>query len=290
MFRFRNSAAERPSSFGFFLSSCLIISFLSFCPTAWSANYVVIVPGDILPGNLREAINNANANPGPDTITFNIPDPFIKTITPTTPLPALTDNGTTIDGYTQSGASPAMAGSSAVLRITIDGHIVAASVGLNLTSSGNTIKGLIINNFDLHGIVITGVGATGNVISGNYIGTDSAGNADLGNGGNGIYIKSGATANVIGGSAPADRNIISGNNQSGILIDGPAPTRTQSPETISASTPPAAPPSPTRWTASGLSAGRSTTVSAGPAPEKEISSREIWSTASGWKGPQRTVM
>ena len=96
----------------------------------------------------------------------------------------------------------------------------AASVGLNITSSGNTIKGLIINNFALHGIVITGVGATGNIISGNYIGTDSTGNADLGNGGNGIYIASGASGNVIGGSSPADRNIISGNNQSGILIDG----------------------------------------------------------------------
>jgi titin len=170
--------------------------------------------------SLRQAIINANTNPGPDTITFNIVDPFIKTITPATPLPALTDNGTTIDGYTQSGASPATAGSPAVLRIRINGESAAASVGLAITSSGNTIKGLIINNFDLHGIAITGVGATGNMISGNHIGTDFTGDADLGNGGNGIYIASGATGNVIGGSGPADRNIISGNNQSGILITG----------------------------------------------------------------------
>ncbi len=107
-----------------------------------------------------------------------------------------------------------------MLRIVINGTSTAASVGLNITSSGNTIKGLIINNFDLHGIVITGVGATGNVISGNYIGTDSTGNADQGNGGNGIYFASGASGNVIGGNGPADRNIISGNNQSGILISG----------------------------------------------------------------------
>ena len=223
MSKFRNSAAERPSSFGFFLFFCLIFSFLSFCPTAWSANYVVTTPSDsdADPGvSLREAIINANTNPGPDTITFNIPDIFTKIITPTSPLPALTDNDTTIDGYTQSGASPATAGSPAVLQVMINGISTAASVGLNITSSGNTIKGLIINNFDLHGMAITGVGATGNVISGNYIGTDSTGNADQGNGGNGIYIASGASGNVIGGSSPADRNIISGNNQSGILITG----------------------------------------------------------------------
>jgi hypothetical protein len=221
MFRFRNSAAERSSSLGFFLFSCLIFSFLSFCSTAWSANYVVTTLLNSGAGSLRQAIINANANPGPDTITFNIPDPlFIKTITPTSSLPALTDNGTTIDGYTQSGASPATSGSPAVLRVRINGSSAGVSVGLNITSSGNTIKGLIINNFALHGIIITGVGATGNIISGNYIGTDSTGNADLGNGGNGIYIAPGASANIIGGSSPADRNIISGNNQVGILIDG----------------------------------------------------------------------
>ena len=121
MFRFRNSAAERSSSFGFFLFSCLIFPFLSFCPNAWSANYVVTTPLDSEAGSLRQAIINANTNPGPDTITFNIPDIFIKTITPSTPLPALTDNGTTIDGYTQSGASPATAGSPAVVRIRING-------------------------------------------------------------------------------------------------------------------------------------------------------------------------
>ncbi len=97
---------------------------------------------------------------------------------------------------------------------------IQASVGLGINSSGNTIRGLVINNFPLHGIAITGVGATGNVISGNYIGTDSTGNADQGNGANGIYIASGASGNVIGGSSPAARNIISGNNQSGIRITG----------------------------------------------------------------------
>ena len=205
---------------GFSCFLCLIFSFLSFCSPAWSANYSVTTTADSGAGSLRQAIASANTNPGPDTITFNIPGPGVKIIIPASALPDLWDNGTTIDGYTQSGASPATDSSPAVLRILISGALTAASVGLNIPSSGNTVRGLVINNFDLNGIAITGVGATGNIISGNYIGTDSTGNADQGNGWNGIYIGLGASGNTIGGSSPADRNIISGNNQSGILIDG----------------------------------------------------------------------
>ena len=43
MFRFRHSAAERSSSFGFFLFSCLIFSLPSFGPTAQGATYTLVV-------------------------------------------------------------------------------------------------------------------------------------------------------------------------------------------------------------------------------------------------------
>jgi CSLREA domain-containing protein len=63
---------------------------------------------------LREAMNAANSHPGPDTIEFSSPpsdpgcDANICTIVPTDYLPVLSDNtgGTTIDGYTQLGATP----------------------------------------------------------------------------------------------------------------------------------------------------------------------------------------
>ena len=172
----------------------------------------------------------------------------------------------------------------------INGALTAASVGLSITSSGNAIRGLVINNFALHGIAITGVGATGNVISGNYIGTDSTGNADQGNGGNGIYIASGASANVIGGSSPADRNIISGNNQSGILITGTGTdTNTVAGNYIGIN---AAGSASLANTLDGIriTGGAEHNRVGGASGGEEISSREIWSTASGWKGPQRTVM
>src|SRR3712207_4232080 len=59
---------------------------------------------------LRDAILAANDTPGADTINFNIPDNpnapglEVKTISPKSVLPPITDQ-VTIDGYTQPGAS-----------------------------------------------------------------------------------------------------------------------------------------------------------------------------------------
>src|SRR5215813_11112292 len=74
------------------------------------------------PGSLAQAILDANANPGPDIITFNIPGSGVHTISPNTSLPTITDP-LTIDGYTQPGASAntLSAGSNAVLQIELSG-------------------------------------------------------------------------------------------------------------------------------------------------------------------------
>jgi len=72
MSKFRNPAAERSSSPWFFLSSCLIIAFLSFCPTAEGATFTVINTNNDGAGSLRAAIESANSSPGPDTINFSI--------------------------------------------------------------------------------------------------------------------------------------------------------------------------------------------------------------------------
>ncbi|MGH7894614.1 MAG: beta strand repeat-containing protein, partial [Candidatus Binatia bacterium] len=72
----------------------------------------------------------------------------------------------------------------------------------------------------LSGITISGATATSNVVQGNYIGTNAAGTADLGNVQRGIYITAGANGNTIGGTAALARNVISGNDMEGILLDG----------------------------------------------------------------------
>lgn len=81
-----------------------------FTPSARRATYMVTNTTDSGSGSLRQAIIDANNNPGPDTIAFNIPksDPGYITpdnvwfIWPNSPLPCLDGDGTTIDGFTQT--------------------------------------------------------------------------------------------------------------------------------------------------------------------------------------------
>ncbi len=88
----------------------LLICIIQATP-AFADTFVVNNPVD--PGNgicdavgctLREAIDAANANPGADIINFSIFGAGVKTITPTSALPTITE-AVTIDGYTQPGAA-----------------------------------------------------------------------------------------------------------------------------------------------------------------------------------------
>jgi len=159
---------------------------------------------------LREAIHASNSTPNQQTIAFNIPGAGVKTIQPTSMLPTISDpiiiNGTTQPGF------------NGVPIIEIDGSQAGPIAnGFYLTTGGSVIRGLIINNFAGAGIVLQGVGS--NQIVGNYIGTDSTGTQARGNR-DGIYIL-GTPENVIGGTTPAERNVISGNNDDGINFEGP---------------------------------------------------------------------
>jgi len=74
------------------------------------------------------------------------------------------------------------------------------------------------------GILIGKTHATGNTVQGNFIGTNLAGTGDLGNISNGIQLN--GASNIIGGTAPEARNIISGNDAGGIILlstFGPTP-------------------------------------------------------------------
>src|SRR5690349_902405 len=91
-----------------------------------AAGFVVTNTNDSGAGSLRQAILDANANPGPDDITFNIPGAGVHAIKPLTPLPVISDT-VNIDGYTQPGASPNTVGigigssNNAVLVVELDG-------------------------------------------------------------------------------------------------------------------------------------------------------------------------
>jgi CSLREA domain-containing protein len=172
---------------------------------------------------LREAINTSNQIPGllRNTIRFNIPGSGVQTITPISVLPPIT-RPVTIDGYTQPGSSPntLATGDNAVLKVQLNGTNVPGANGLAIsgTSGNSLIRGLVINRFGT-GVAISG-DTVGNRIEGNFIGTDPTGTIDRGNELNAVSIDNGATENVIGGTTPAARNVLSGNGASNVVVVG----------------------------------------------------------------------
>ncbi len=174
---------------------------------------------------LRAAIQQANASSGADKIQFNIAGTGLHTITPASALPDITDS-VTIDGYSQPGASQntLATGDNAVLLIELNGASAGPTDGLLIDAVNCTVTGLVINRFVGSGIILNfheGNNADGAVIDGNFIGTDSAGAQALANGYSGVQAL-GATNVVIGGTAPAARNILSGNGNDGLTVDGDA--------------------------------------------------------------------
>src|SRR5204863_9731475 len=63
-----------------------------------------------------------------------------------------------------------------------------------------------------------------NLIQGNFIGTDVTGTAAVPNVGDGVGLNVGASSNTIGGSAAGAVNVISGNLDSGVVMQGSTTT------------------------------------------------------------------
>jgi hypothetical protein len=141
----------------------------------------------------------------------------VCTIQPSSLLPPLTDDATTVDGYTQPGAG---AGSNPVLKIVLDGKNSSSFSGLVVNSADNVIQGLVIQRFTpFSGVHIEGSSASGNRLRGNFIGTDVTGTQGRGNctpptSCAAIWIRDGAHNNIIGPD-----NLIAFNGQGVWIID-----------------------------------------------------------------------
>ena len=175
------------------------------------AIFTVINNGDSGTGSLRQAILSANTNPGGDTIRFNLPNTELV-ITPLTPLPALSDPGTVIDGTSQANYDPTTGQPLVVLTGTGLPTNTNAD-GLDVTGGSCTIKGLVIDNFSGAGISLTS--SPGDLVQDCYIGTSANGLAAAANGA-GIGITTSSC--TIGGTGVTQRNVISGNSGSGIEV------------------------------------------------------------------------
>lgn len=184
---------------------------------------------DVAPpnGSLRKAIIDANANPGLDTIQFNIAGAGVHTILidPDLGLPAIT-SPVIIDGYTEGGSSvnTGTTSNNATINIVLDGSNIAGTAdGLLLSSgsSGSTIKGLVIHSFPGNGIRLD---SSSNKVQGCYVGISNLGLVSLPNSLNGVSVN-GFDNNMIGTDGDgvndlAEKNILSGNAVHGVFILG----------------------------------------------------------------------
>ena len=173
---------------------------------------------------LRQAIDDSNATPGPDTIDFNILGPSVINLS--SPLPTITDQ-VNLDGTTERTFLGLPAAGPPVIQLNGnglpgDGLVLGStppspSVG-GTSSAGSTIIGLDIYNFT------GGAGihsqTNGNLVTGNFLGTDANGTAAGPGNGDGVVIDNSASNNTIGGTGAGAGNVISGNSGDGIDITG----------------------------------------------------------------------
>ncbi len=158
---------------------------------------------------LRAAIEQANASPGADEITFAA---GIGRIQPQDSLPHIT-GPVTIDG------TAGVEGGSLTPRVEIDGS--AAGAGLWIGGGSSLVRGMIVNGAldpggrsGNCGIDIDELG--GNIVEGNYLGTDPTGTAARPNF-CGLWVQV-SSDNDIGSETVFGRNVISGNGIGGGLL------------------------------------------------------------------------
>lgn len=206
------------------MRSLVGIAVLSAALPLSATTFTVTNTNDSGPGSLRQAILDANAAAGADTIVFAIPgsDPGcdgngVCEIQPLTDLPLITET-VTIDGYTQSGAqvNTDPKNSNAVLKIILLGNLDSSftHAGLFITASNCIVRGLAIGLFEDAVLVEGGSGVT---VAGCFLGTDETGLLPEDN--NRGVSAIGANNIVIGGTDPADRNVISSNAAAGIDLE-----------------------------------------------------------------------
>jgi hypothetical protein len=153
-----------------------------------------------------------------------------STIGGTTPGARNVISGNTMDGIFLAGNANLIEGNSigtdymgtVALGNQTNGIVdqgSANTIGGSVAGAGNLISGNSLAGLELEEYVATGL--TGALVQGNLIGTDATGTRAIPNG---TGIQAGG-ASTIGGTIPAERNIISGNTNDGItggtvLIEG----------------------------------------------------------------------
>lgn len=235
--------------------TCLLPFILTY--SSYGSTYTVINVNPDGPGSLIDAIDQTNANPGRDSIVFDIPGMAPHVIQLTTNTPIMITDELFLDGSSQ----PANGYTGACPKTILDASAVDPSVGILIliAAPGVTIQGLWIRNFtnpsstalylngsftnigaqgkkNLFTNVVNSIGINANKasIQSNYFGCDCEGNLLLPNSGDAIYsyaptdnltiadnlISGNANGIQIGTSNAATTNLIITGNKIGTNIHG----------------------------------------------------------------------
>ena len=162
---------------------------LSVASAAAGTPFVVTSTGDQADSNPGDGVcsttlrvhvagRDHESEPAPRSRHHQLCDPGtgVKRITVGSSLPTINDvtGGTTIDGYTQSGAVPNTAPLLDNAAIRMELYATGFLDVLIVNSAGNMIRGVAILNGRQH-VWITGPGAHDNTLAGCFIGTDATG-------------------------------------------------------------------------------------------------------------------
>jgi CSLREA domain-containing protein len=184
---------------------------------------VVVNSSDGGTGSLREAIYCSMDLPGTDTVSFNIPGAGPHDITMLSPFPDIVEP-VIIDGFTQPGAAPNTnpvgQGLNSAMQIVVhgldrgpQGFVIPAMV---ISAGDSTVRGLVLNDNGA-GPFLEILDRGNNVVAGNFIGTNAVGFGAVRND-DGVHLRF-SHGNRIGGTDPADRNLISGAESFGLDIE-----------------------------------------------------------------------
>ncbi|MBE9194808.1 hypothetical protein IQ219_05675 [Synechocystis sp. LEGE 06083] len=173
------------------------------------ASFTVTNLNDSGAGSLRQAILDANLNPGADVISFAV----TGSINLLSALPDIIDT-LTIDGTTAPGFD-----GNPLVAINFNNNPGLKFTNFNGNSAaGSQLLGLGIIDSSTNGVTVEVDNIT---IQGNYIGVDLDGQTARGNQGNGIFLGTQTSQHLIGTTSSVSgqfqlSNVISGNQGNGI--------------------------------------------------------------------------
>ena len=182
---------------------------------ASGATFTVLNTNDSGSGSLRQAILDANAQPGADSIVFAIPGEPPHRVAPASVLPFLFDT-VSIDATTQPGYVDRPV-------VELDGRNAgAAGEGLHAAANDILIRGLAVVGFGGNGVTLH---ASNCVVEACHLGVDTTGTNAVPNE-TGVMVFD-MENNRLGSEAAGSGNLISGNRGAGIFIHQTTATGTR---------------------------------------------------------------